>query len=189
MKEIGEGTLRPDLFKLIFLIWPLIVTTDKAISRQPLTLDLKQHYVETGIFGITFRFFSAKPQESCSSETLFFSITYTVHNRHAVCYLHIGYLSHFCTTYSSSNTDGGGCHARCRSAHQEQFGELNQQPSDSKTLALLLSHSHPNYFCSQSPNQNKSKWNHGSCCLHCQRCKCVRTVQLSEQTVGSISPE
>lgn len=59
------------------LIWPLIVTTDKAVSRQPLTLDLKQHYVEFGIFGATYSFFCAKPQKSCSLETLFFSITKT----------------------------------------------------------------------------------------------------------------
>lgn len=54
--------------------------------------------------------------------------------------------------YIHSYTDGGGCHERCRPAHQEQGGlgfsvlpkdsltckpgELNQQPSNNKMLAL-----------------------------------------------------
>ena len=51
------------------------------------------------------------------------------------------------------NSDGIGCHARCRSALQEQFGvqyiaqghfdkpgESNQRPFDKKTLTLPLNH-------------------------------------------------
>ena len=57
-------------------------------------------------------------------------------------------------------TDGGGCHARCQPAHQEQFGVQylaqahstcrpgvsNQQPSANKTLAPPLGHCCPTQY-------------------------------------------
>ena len=68
----------------------------------------------------------------------------------------------YSNSYIHSYTDGGGCHARCRPTHKEQFGVwylahghfgmqtsgTNQWPSDNRKLALPLSHNCPPRYIS-----------------------------------------